>query len=73
MSDLYSLWKTYPDLWQRLCDMEPDSRNTFKPDFTLAELQARFENGYVPVRKKKRATEKQISIEDYLEDIKNER
>lgn len=48
--------------------MEPDSRNTFKPDFTLAELQARFENGYVPVRKKKRATEKQISIDEYLEE-----
>lgn len=47
--------------------MEADSRNAFKPDCTLAELQARFENGYVPVRKKKRATEKQISIEEYLE------
>ena len=53
--------------------MEPNSRNAFKPDCTLAELQARFENGYVPVRKKKRATEKQISIEEYLEDTKNER
>ena len=73
LADLYSLWKTYPDLWQRLCDMEPDSGIPFKPDFTLAELQTRFENGYVPVRKKKRATEIQISIEDYLEDIKNER
>ena len=72
-ADLYSLWKTYPDLWRRLCDMEPDSYNAFKPDCTLAELQARFESGYVPVRKKKRATEKQISIEDYLEDTKNER
>lgn len=54
LADLYSLWKTYPDLWQRLCDMEPDSHNTFKPNCTLAELQARFENGYVPVRRKTR-------------------
>lgn len=53
--------------------MEPDSRNTFKPNCTLAELQTRFENGYVPVRKKKMTTEIQISIDDYLEDTKNER
>ena len=33
----------------------------------VAELQEHFESGYVPVRKKKRATEKQISIEEYLE------
>lgn len=67
------MWKTYPDLWQKLRDMEPDSHNTFKPDCTLAELQERFESGYVPVRKKKRATETQISIEEYLEETKNER
>ena len=70
LADLYSLWKTYPDLWQRLRDMELDSRNTFKPDCTLAELQERFESGYVPVRKKKLATEKQISIDEYLEGLK---
>ena len=72
LADLYSLWKAYPDLWQRLCDMEPISYNTLKPDCTLAELQERFESGYVPVRKKKRATEKQISIDEYLE-VQNER
>ena len=69
LADLHSLWKTYPDLWQRLCDMEPDSYNTFKPDCTLAGLQARFESGYVPIRKKKRVTEKQISIDEYLEEL----
>ena len=72
LADLHSLWKAYPDLWQRLCDMEPDSHNTFKPNCTLAELQARFESGYVPKRRKQRATEKQISIDEYLEGL-NER
>lgn len=36
----------------------------------VAELHARLENGYVPVRKKKRATEKQISIDEYMEGLK---
>lgn len=72
LADLHSLWKTYPDLWQKLCDMEPDSHTTFKPNCTLAELQERFESGYVPVRRKQRATEKQISIDEYLERL-NER
>ena len=69
LADLYSLWKTYPDLWQRLCEMEPDSHNTFKPNETLAHLTARFEGGYVPVRKKKRATEHQISIDEYIAEL----
>lgn len=64
LADLYSLWKTYPDLWQRLCDMEPDSYNTFKPNCTLAELQARFENGYIPQRRKKQNKYKQMSLFD---------
>lgn len=64
LADLYSLWKAYPDLWQRLCDMEPDSHNTFKPNCTLAELQARFENGYIPQRRKKQNKYKQMSLFD---------
>ena len=68
LADLYSLWKTYPDLWQRLCDMEPDSSNTFKPNCTLAELQARFEKGYVPARRK-RYDNAQISIDELIEEV----
>lgn len=51
LSDLYSLWKNYPDLYGMLLQMEPDSHNTFKPQYTLAQLSERFENGYVPQRK----------------------
>ena len=64
LADLHSLWKIYPDLWQRLCDMEPDSHNTFLPNCTLAELQARFENGYIPQRRKKQNKYKQMSLFD---------
>lgn len=32
--------------------MEHDSYSTFKPNCTLSELQLRFENGYIPKRRK---------------------
>lgn len=69
LADLHHLWKTYPGHFQRLRDMEAHSRNTFKPNRTLAELQECFESGYVPVRRKKMATEKQISIDEYLLEV----
>ena len=45
LSDLYSLWKNYPELYGELLKMEPQSHNTFKRNHTLAELQARFQMG----------------------------
>lgn len=63
LADLYSLWKAYPDLWQRLCDMEPDSHNTFKPNgVTLASLSERFAEGYIPKRRKKQQTFVQLDM-----------
>lgn len=53
LSDLYSLYKNYPDLFGILLEMEKDSHNTFKPNTTLKALAERFENGYIPKRKKK--------------------
>lgn len=64
LADLYSLWKNYPELYGKLLKMEPDSHNTFKPNCTLAELQARFENGYIPPRRKKQNKYKQMSLFD---------
>lgn len=68
LADLYSLWKNYPDLWQRLCDMEPDSQNTFKPNgVTLESLAEKFSAGYIPKRRKKR----QMSVQlDMFKDFK---
>ena len=63
LADLYSLWKNYPDLWQRLCDMEPDSHNTFKPNgVTLESLAERFAEGYIPKRRKKQQTSVQLDM-----------
>lgn len=52
LADLHNLWKNYPNLWQKLRNMEHDSYSTFKPNCTLSELQLRFENGYIPKRRK---------------------
>ena len=52
LADLYSLWKNYPELYEKLLRMELDSHNTFKPNESLQHLTKRFENGYIPKRRK---------------------
>lgn len=47
MPDLYNLWKEYPDLFERLVEMEKDSFNTFKPNNPLKDIKKKFENGKV--------------------------
>lgn len=64
MPDLHSLWKNYPELYDKLLAMEADSYNTFKPKASLAEITAKFASGYVPKRKKTITKYKQISIFD---------
>lgn len=54
-ADLYSLWKNYPEYYQKLIDLEPYSpHNKFKPDGNTSDYAKRFENGYIPQRRKKR-------------------
>lgn len=54
MADLWSLWKNYPELYEKIQEMETFSYNTFKPNgITLSLLARRFENGYIPKRKVK--------------------
>ena len=55
LADLYSLWRNYPDLYGKLLAMEPYSFNTFKPRESLEKLTERFENGYIPKRKKRKS------------------
>ena len=50
--DVYELWKNYPDYFTELKKLEKDSFNTFKPNTTLEQLEARFIAGYVPKRRK---------------------
>ena len=67
-ADLYSLWENYPEYYQKLVDLEPYSpRNKFKPDGNPSDYAKRFENGYVPKRRKKRQKYVQLSIFDMQE------
>ena len=53
-ADLYSLWKNYPDYYQKLVELEPYSpHNKFKPDGNPSDYAKRFEAGYVPQRRKR--------------------
>lgn len=64
-ADLYSLWKNYPDYYQKLVQLEPySSHNKFKSDGNLSDYAKRFEAGYVPKRRKKRQKFIQLSIFD---------
>ena len=54
-ADLYSLWKNYHELYEKIQKMEPFSHNTFKPNgITLSLLARRFENGFITKRKEKK-------------------
>lgn len=41
-SQLRNLYRTYPELWEKLKMLEKDSHNTFKPNKTLADFERQF-------------------------------
>ncbi len=53
MADLYDLYKFYPEYFNILVDLEKDSFNTFKPNESLLSIKEKFDNGIIPLRKKK--------------------
>jgi len=42
LKDLKSLWLYFPEYWQRLIDMQKQSKWQFRMDYTLEELDERF-------------------------------
>lgn len=66
MADLYELYKFYPDYFNMLLELEKDSFNTFKPNLTLMELKERFDNGYIPQRRKTCNKPEQLNIYDLM-------
>lgn len=42
LEELRHLRKHYPDLWEELHDMDRRSRNKFRPDYSVADLEKRF-------------------------------
>lgn len=71
LADLYSLWKNYPAHFMRLVIMEQYSLSSFRPRTTLKELSKRFEDGYIPARRKTRDKYVQTSIFDEVKDESN--
>ena len=62
-SDLYDLWKNYPQYFNILETMEKDSFISFKPNKTLKQIREEFEKGKIP-KKKNRNKIVQYSIFD---------
>lgn len=51
--EIYTLWRDYPDYYNKLVEMEKDSPVPFKPDGkTLAERRENFIKGKIPKRRK---------------------
>ena len=44
LSQLRNLYKNYPELWNKLKELEKDSFNTFRPKQTLEELEEKFKS-----------------------------
>ena len=44
LSQLRNLYENYPELWNKLKELEKDSFNTFRPKQTLAELEEKFKS-----------------------------
>lgn len=43
LKDLKGLWKNFPDLWNELNEMDKQTWRTFRADYSVEELTARFE------------------------------
>lgn len=52
LADLYQLYKYYPNYFMILLELEKYSPIPFKPNMSLLKLKARFDNGYIPKRRK---------------------
>ena len=57
IKQLRGLYKEHKDLWNILKEMEKDSHNTFRPDYTIEQLEERFKK-----------EQKQMTIYDYMEE-----
>ena len=47
LKELKILYKFYPDLWQKLKDMDEKSYNQFRSDYSIKELEEKFKQGEI--------------------------
>jgi len=50
IKQLEYLYNTYPELYNKLLEMEKDSRNTFKIDYNLSDLKERFDRNKLQIK-----------------------
>ena len=60
LADIYQLWRNYPAYFEKLLEMEKDSRCTFNRHYNLPTLKAKFEGGFIPKRREKNAIQKNV-------------
>lgn len=60
LADIYQLWRDYPAYFEKLLEMEKDSRCTFNRHYNLPTLKAKFEGGFIPKRREKNAIQKNV-------------
>lgn len=51
--ELYNLWKYLPQYWTRLKDLQAQISRPFKKNYSIFELEKKFENGYIPKHRSK--------------------
>ena len=52
--ELYNMWRYLPHYWDKLCDLQRRNERPFKKPYSVFDMQARFENGYVPKHRTKK-------------------
>lgn len=51
--ELYNIWRYLPTYWERLKDLQSKTDRPFKKEYSVFDLEIRFENSFVPKRRKK--------------------
>ncbi len=67
--ELYNVWKFLPIYWQKLKDLQAKNNRPFKKEYSIFDLEKRFESGYIPKRKKKQSKTSQMTIFDLYNKI----
>lgn len=51
--ELYNIWRCLPTYWERLKELQSKTERPFKKEYSVFDLETRFENGFMPKRRKK--------------------
>lgn len=46
--ELYNIWRCLPEYWRKLKELQTQISRPFKKNYTIFDLEKKFENGYIP-------------------------